>query len=352
MKKFYCIIPLLLFAFVTFSQNNTVENLWKIYNARKYDSVISLTELLIKTDPNNKDFNLLLGRSYADKQEFNKAIPFLETVVKNDTNNSWKKHWGLLYLGNSYFMTQEYKDSKNSLEECINLNITKLATNIALNSFRLFGYDRFYDNWIIKESDNIRFHFQNLPGDKIEGFISSRDSAFKKINKFFRSSVPKKIDLFLWDSKEDLKNMIGTDIAFAKPEWCIVHLSYGQTPGHEITHVISHFSSTGIVKTGLINEGTAVFFDQTNQDREMFIKNWIKANNKNIDIMEIWTNWTKYPYEITYPLAGLFVKELINKFGKDKFLKFFKNQTYENAQLIFNEDIDPFIEEFENRVNE
>ena len=47
------------------------------------------------------------------------------------------------------------------------------------------------------------------------------------------------------------------------------------------------------------------------------------------------------------PQLVLFVKELIMKFGKEKFLVFFTNQTYENAKSVFGNDIDVLIKEFE-----
>ena len=106
-----------------------------------------------------------------------------------------------------------------------------------------------------------------------------------------------------------------------------------------------------IEKTGLINEGTAVCFDQTNQDKEKIVKDWLKTNDRKITINEIWTNFRDYPDALTYPLSGLFVKELIDNFGREKFIAFFGNQTYDNAKLIFGEKLDKVIKDFENKIN-
>ena len=66
----------------------------------------------------------------------------------------------------------------------------------------------------------------------------------------------------------------------------------------------------------------------------------------------MWINWKSYPDELSYPLSGLFVEELIAQYGKENFLEFFKNQTYKNAQKVFGKGLKIFIEKFENRFNE
>jgi len=104
-------------------------------------------------------------------------------------------------------------------------------------------------------------------------------------------------------------------------------------------------------KTSLINEGTSVCFDLSDNNSEESVLNWVKANNQKIDIKNIWSDWTKYPEEFSYPLSGLFVKEIIMKFGREKFLVFFTNQSYKNAKSVFGNDIDILIEEFENKYN-
>ena len=185
----------------------------------------------------------------------------------------------------------------------------------------------------------------------IEKYLSSREVAFQNINKFFNSDIPKKIDFFVWNSRDDAKKLLRANLGFADPGFCIVHSHYQQTKGHEMTHVISNYSTAIIKKTGFINEGTSVYFDQTNQDREQMVKDWIKTNDKKITIREIWMNWNNYPAELSYPLSGLFIKELINNFGRNEFIEFFGNQTYDNAKLVFGDKLDKVIKDFENKIN-
>lgn len=346
MTKFYLLICL-----ITFGQKSQVQELSELYMSGDFDQTITKAKEFLKNDPNNVDYNLLLGRALTDKNEFKSAIPYLVLTVNNDRNNSWRKAWAFSYLGTCYFMLQNCDDSESSLNDCIKLNVTKNATNSAYGQTLLFGFNEFYKTWKIVETDNFRFHFQNMTDNDIKKYISTREEAFQNINNFFDSKIPKKIDFFVWHSRDDAKKLLRANLGFAKPRFCVLHSQFQQTKGHEMTHVISNYSTEIIKKTGLINEGTSVCFDQTNQDKEQIVKDWLKNNDKKITIREIWTNWKVYPEELTYPLSGLFVKELIDNFGSEKFIKFFGNQTYDNAKLIFGEKLDEVIKDFENKLN-
>jgi len=342
---------LILISVIAFGQNSQINDLWKLYNSHEYKSAIDKAKTLLENEQNNVDLNLVIGRSYTDLGEFKNAIVFLESVVTSDNHNTWRKAWALSYLGTCYFMSQDYKNSESSLNECIKLNATKNATNNAYGQSLLFGFNDFFKTWKIIESDNFRFHFQNMNDTEMEKYVSKREKAFIEINDFFKSTIPKKIDFYVWESREDAKRILRSNVGFARPNLCIVHSHFQQTIGHEMTHVILNFSTKITNKTGLINEGTAVYFDQTNQNKEKIVKDWLKTNDKKITINEIWTNFSDYPDALTYPLSGLFIKELIDNFGREKFMDFFSNQTYDNAKLVFGEKLDKVIEDFENKIN-
>lgn len=335
--------------FIVNGQSPQVEELGKLYMSGKLDQAINKANEYLKNDQNNIDYKLILGRALTDKGDYKEAIPNLQFAI--DRDNSWRKAWALGYIGSCYYMLSEYEKSKTALKSCVDLNATKNATKYSYKRLLIFGYDSFFENWEIKDSKNIRFHFQNMSDPEMELYIKSREKAFTEINKFFESSLPKKVDFFVWNSREDAKRILHANLGFADPGYCIVHSHFQQTKGHELTHVISNYSNKIEQKTGLINEGTSVCFDLSNKDKEGTVSSWVKENNQKIDIKDIWVNWRKYPQDLTYPLSGLFVKELITKFGKEKFLIFFVNQTYENAKTVFGDEMDILINEFENRYN-
>jgi tetratricopeptide (TPR) repeat protein len=350
MKKIITSV-LILLSLISFGQTSSIDSLQKLYNSHDFKSVIEIATPLLKNQPDNLDLNLMLGRSHTDLGDCNSALPYLEFTAKNDNNNSWRKAWALSYLGTCYFMLQKYDDSEKSLNECIYINATKNSTNEAYGKLSFFCFTEFYKNWKIAETENFRFHFQNMNDVDIEKYISSREMAYKEINGFFNSMLPKKIDFYVWESRDDAMRILKKNLGFAIPEFCIVHSYFQQTKGHEMTHVISNYTSKISNKTRFINEGIAVCFDQTNQDKLELVKNWIKTNNKQVAIREYWENGNAYADEILYPLSGLFVKELLENFGKEKCLEFFKNQTYDNAKVVFGDKLEKVILDFENKIN-
>ncbi len=340
---------LLFICFIVNGQSPQEQELSNLYKSKKLDQVIDKANEYLKSDPENLDYKLVLGRVLTEMENYNEAIPYLQIVVDND--NSWRKAWGLGYLGTCYYMLSDFEKSESALKSCIRLNSTENATRYSARRVGLYGYDEFYKSWTIKESKNIRFHFQNMSDQEIMFYVESRENALKEINKFFESSLPKKVDFFVWNSRDDARRIVHKNLGFANPPLCIIHSYFQQTKGHELTHVISHYTSAISKKTRFIDEGTAVCFDQSNQNRLNRVKYWIRTHDKKIEIKDIWKNGKEYPAEILYPLSGIFVQDLIEKFGKEKFLEFFKNQTYENAQLVYGMELFMFIKEFENKIN-
>lgn len=343
---------LLLISVVLLGQNPEIAGLWEEYSAGQHQLVINKAVSLLESDPQNVDLNLMVGRSYADQGLYKEAIPFLEATAANDKKHSWRKAWALSYLGSCHFMLQNYEDSKKFIKTCIELKATRNVTNNANGQLRLFGYDAFYDTWKIVETGHFRFHFQDMSDREIEIYASRKEAAYQKINEFFNSQLPKKIDYFVWHSREDAMKVLRANLGFARPKYSLVHTFYRQTVGHEMTHVISYYSGEVETITSFINEGTAVCFDQSNQDRWQQVKEWAATNNKKIKVMDFWMYGSEQSDEILYPLAGLFVQELIARFGKEKFLEFFVNQTYENALFVFGSEVEASIKEFEARINE
>lgn len=345
----FCFLTIGLFSF---GQTAKVNELADLIKSRKFEQAINKTLEYLNEEPQNIDYKLILGEAYTDTFEYQKAIPYLEFTIENDKENSWRKGWALGYLGTCYFMLSEYDKSQRAIDSCLKLKATKNSSWYARQKKVLFGYGKYFKGWKIRESEHFRFHFQELPDAETKLFIDKRESAYKKINEFFNSKLPKKIDFFVWNSRTKARKILHRHLGFANPTYCIVHSYYHQTIGHEMTHVISYYSTNVTKITGLINEGTAVYFNLSNNNPVQYIKDWVKKNNRKINIKDIWINWKSYPTEFSYPLSGLFVAELIDKFGKEQFLEFFKDQTYENAKKVFGDKLDNIIEDFEKKLNQ
>lgn len=325
-----------------------------LYNQKNYDELFKRTDEFLQKDPNDPTANLIKGRALVDMGKFNEGRPFIENAIRHDNNQSWKKAWGLNYLGLINFMNGNQKEAKANFEDCLLMNATKNVSKTAKNILLFFGLDQHYDNWKIVESEKYIFHFPpNTEIENIDSFINAREEAFKSVNDFFNVTIPKKIDFIAWNNNEDARVIGIPQLGFSKPEYCLIHSRYNQTLGHEITHIISHYYSESIIKSRFINEGISVAFDLTNEDKlKSAQKLKLEDNFKGtISILEAWNNPKKYSEWVYYPFAGEFIKRLLEKGGKDNFLKLVSNQTYESAKKIYGIELVEVINDLEEDIN-
>ena len=215
---------------------------------------------------------------------------------------------------------------------------------------KLNGSDKFYSNWQIFTSNNFIFHFppNTVVKDK-KKFADIHEQAYAKINLFINSSVPRKIDYFVWNYSEGAEKFGLDELSFALPEQCIIHAHVKETVGHEITHVLTHFiSSNKKVKTKLINEGIATYFDLNNN--AVYGGTEFKKPEEKISLKEAWHNDFKYSDFVYYFMGAELIKILNQKFGKQKLLKLLANQTYENAIILYGNELTKILSEIESKV--
>ena len=351
MKNLIVIISFFGIIFSTTAYGQNYDELWQLYSDGNYEEVVKLSKPELNNNPDDPDLNSLIGRSLTELQSYFEAIPYLQKVVSNIATDASLKVWALNYLGKCYFASGEHDKSRNCLIECIELNATKNATKSSTGWYGVFGFDPYFNDWMTIKTEHFVFYIQ--PDTKItdpERFIEEREDAFTKINSYFESTVPKKIDYFFWNSDRDAQNVGIPELGYAKPEYCLIHSLYDQSVGHEMTHVITHHLTRNPKKISLINEGTAVHFDQTGLDKLEIAKN--RLGNQNISMLELWENWEMQPPNISYPLAGAFVKHLLEKGGKEKFIELLKDQSFDNAALIYGEKLGDIISEFEKKLME
>ena len=344
-KKLLQIIFLIGFYISSYSQKSEMNN---AFNNKEFDKAIELGKKILESEPN--DFNILLGigKAFNITNNFNKAISYLEKA-QDYSKKDWQYAWSNIELMESYFAIGNIKKAqehyKNSLKYKGTKNSTKKLRALAL----LFGFDKTYEDWKIMETENIIFHFQN--GNSIsdkEQYITERQKAFSNINDFFQSDLPKKIDFFVWKSNDDVIRVLNKSLGFTKPKYCISHNRDNQTKGHEIAHNISFWFDKTNKRNRLINEGIGVYFDQTKRNKLEKAKK--VTQNQKIDIKELWVNGNKYSEHILYPVAGAFVEYLV-LLDKKRFLELCKNQSYENAELIYGKKLKRVISEFNKQMN-
>lgn len=334
-----------MFCISGYSQKSEMSNAFK---SKEFKKVIELGKQVIESEPNDFDGLLGVGKAYNILNEFNNAIPYLEKA-RNCSEKDWQYAWANIELMESYYAIGNIKKAQEFYENSLKYKGTKSSSKKLRSLTLLFGFDKAYEDWEIKETENIIFHFQNGTSisDK-EQYITERQKAFSNINTFFQSDLPKKIDFFVWKSNDEAIKVLKKSLGFSKPKYCTSHNRDNQTKGHEIAHNISFWLDKTNKKNRLINEGIGVYFDQTNTNRLKKAKE--AAQNQKIDIKELWINGNEYSEQILYPVAGGFIEYLI-LLDKNKFIELCKNQSYKNAELIYGAELEKIISEFNKKLN-
>jgi len=189
------------------------------------------------------------------------------------------------------------------------------------------------NNWIIKESNNYRFHYHKNSEvyQIIDEIIHNQEICFKHICKVLNINFDTKINYYLCNSPEEVGNLYGDNEpcnAFArKPNeiFAMVNKDIKCIGYHEDTHIISY--SISIPPQVFIREGLAMYFDKYHLGFNNL--NWVAYfidTNKYISISQLILDdeFYKYNWAITYPIAGAFTEYLITMYGIEKYKEFYK----------------------------
>ena len=212
----------------------------------------------------------------------------------------------------------------------------------------LLGLDGSYADWRTLESEHLRLHVQ--PGAPVdaEWFLSSREEGLKEIQSFFGAQLPKKIDIYLWQSSEDAERSGLPPLGFARPVMCLIHARPGQSRGHELAHVAEYWADFAWRPTRLIREGTAAAFDLNAADRLWFARTVLqRAGVTGISVEQLWTDRGEASETVMYPVGALLVRRLIDRGGRERFLAFLPDQSLESARRVYGDTLTQIIAETE-----
>jgi len=324
----------------------TVEKITELYNNKDFNQVITLGKQVLLSDPDNPFVNSIVGRAFKDTKQIKEAIPYLIKGTIETENKPYVRAWSYVYLGECYFLTDDYNKSKECYYKCLQLNATENVTKKAQISLKQLQMDETYEKWDTISSAHLRFHFQakdRIPN--IENYIKSREAAYIEINRFFNAAPYKKIDFYVWNNREEAKIILGQELGFANANSCIINTADNQTRGHEIAHILLVYGINPKQKTAFINEGVATFFDQTDRNRMEAAK---QVNVKEaIDVLDLWDNPKKYSYDLNYTIGGAWIEFLSKKGTEEQLKKLLADQTSESAKSVYG-NFDSLIIEFEN----
>ena len=335
-------------------EKGPADDLWEIYKEGQFEEVVTKGRVLLATDNETAQVNLAVGRSLVHLEKYDEAFPYLTKSVQQDQDKTWVYAWAQVYLGLTNWKLGDDERASQAFILARDCVATKNATRNAVNYMLRLGLSEFFADWIPFETDHFSFRFSGrlTDFDRAE-FARSHEEAYAVITKWFGGQPDEKIRFLLWSNQDEADEVSIGALGFSKPEMYLVHARKGQTVGHEMTHVISYYALKPTNRTGLINEGIAVHMDLTNRDqmkRAQELRQTAELEKIKTSIPAMWEDWSLAPSEYSYPLAGAFVAMLIDKGGKEKFLEFFKDQSYSHAKLVYGSDLSGWINDFEEKL--
>lgn len=342
------IVPTVLLVLVGLNPSlaQDIEEAFRLINGRQLDSAIVIGKQVLQKDPSNPSAYFAIGRSQLRKGNISDAIENLNKSLSFPNVPSHVLAWTQHDLAIGYYHIGRYGDAQRALTESLELKATPNAIASANHLFALLGFSDVYVNWSVKESEHFVFHFQNHPNESVDQFVLEKEAAFKKINSFFLTRLPKKIDYYVWSEPSKAEKVLKRPLAFTEPSSCLTHTTARNTVGHEITHSISHHAVQLKKKHKLISEGVCVYFDLTGRDNIATIRKYTDR----LVLKDIWSD-VRHADELVYPLGAELVKRLIKAHGREKFLLLLEDQTYESAKRIYGDNLLKIIEGIERDVN-
>jgi O-methyltransferase involved in polyketide biosynthesis len=87
--------------------------------------------------------------------------------------------------------------------------------------------------------------------------------------------------------------------------------------------------------TAFINEGVAVYFDESGQDRFAAARTLLAG--KDINIRDLWENPVNFPEEYNYAVGGAWIAYLFKNGTTEQIKKLLKDQPVASAKAIYPE---------------
>ena len=348
--KFPMIFALMILAGAVLAQNGPADHLWDLYQNGAFEDVVREGKVELTTGTSTAQVNLAVGRALVDLERFDESLLYLETAVRMDPDQSWIYAWAKVYLGAGHYRMGRMDEARTVLIQARDCAATRNATRNAVNNLKILGLAESYDDWTTFTTEHFSFHYSpNLTEFDGVTYARQHEEAFAAISAWFGDGPADKITFFVWADYDEAAAANMPPLGFARPELNIVHAAANQTVGHEMTHVISAHALEPEVFVGLINEGTAIYHDQTARDQLARARRVLKESPTpvvKVSVAALWEDWSLLPGEISYPIGGAWVKMLIDKGGKEKFLEFFPDQRLANAREVYGLDLQGWMDEF------
>ena len=184
-------------------------------------------------------------------------------------------------------------------------------------------------------SESTHFTIRFVPGSAAErdlsAIIANRERAYKQISSRLSVLSNKKITITIFPDRESTPSGFGTGVTADGETIAVNYFNftpcYEQTRyGHELTHALSSQLLQRHHSLPLLTEGLAEYLDQSgrNLHAELALSSRIMGCRPNPRVEGADLSREGFGSEIAYPKAGSFVKFLVETYGWEKFLAFYR----------------------------
>jgi tetratricopeptide (TPR) repeat protein len=314
------------------------------YGRKDYAATIARAEQFVRGSgasdadaaTDDSTFHHYYGRALVELEQpgrLKAAVKRLQASLDGVNSPSWMSAWNLFYMGLAQEKLGQLEAARGLYEQAIALDATPQCTQSAKFRLRHLGKDPYAD-WRQIETDDFVLHFP--PDSPIASrpaeFGRRLDAAHGAISRFLLVRPTRKIQFWLFNDAQQGRDITGAELGFADRDVQAVYQHLNQTIGHEMTHCICHY----IVKppycdSQAINEGLAVYLDQTSRDKHAVARRRLAA--KQLPAFEELESSFRARQD-GYPLGGSFTGFLLEAFSRDQFLGFWRdsaNGQYERA---------------------
>ncbi len=213
-------------------------------------------------------------------------------------------------------------------------------------------------------SEHYNFYFakDSLAEKDIEIIKNIQEKCYKEITSFLNVNPTFKINYFLLETPELVGKIYGDNDpcnGFANPPdeiYAVYNEKIKCIGYHEDAHIISYILNKP--KSNFLREGLAMHFDNVwwSKSNDEWVRIFIKTD-KYLNIKNLVQNdfFLSYADEITYPIAGAFVKYLINRYGKERFISVYSYKGYNllsEIEKVFKSELEQIEKDFLDSLNQ
>jgi tetratricopeptide (TPR) repeat protein len=333
MNKILLTSLLLLFQTSLMSQNKELK---KLFSKDKYDQAVELGQTMLMENPSDAELNSILGRSYTNLKQFQKAVPYLENSIASESVSTEIKAISNAYLAKCYFVNGEEQRAVSLLQKIKNERVSKEASSYTQKYLSLFQQGIYYKAWEQLESEHIRFHFQDKKAlENVEEYMSNMELNCIRIIDWMDIKPSKKVDLFIWSDIDEAYRKFTRNLAFSNSELCTVNVLAGEPREFELVNMLCNLAVQPKYKSMLISEGLGMYFDQMDENSLQKARKIVPKDK--FSLLELWEKPTEYKKDLSYPVGAAFIEFLIHKGGKNKLKELLKNQSIKHAEEVYPE---------------